>query len=423
MPPEFEGKSVSLCFRAPKPGEKVDSAYQWLGWRVGANWRHPEGEKSDLEGLGKHPVVHVCYLKTPRLITVWAGKRLPTEAEWEYAARGGLVTAVQAYVWGAEFRPDGRWMANTWQGHFPDERKVEDGFAGTAPVGSFPANGYGLYDMAGNVWQITEDWYRPDTYATLASNPDWAARRNPKGPQRQPDDPDEPGLWKKGHPGAGSFMCKRQLLPGLPPERAHESRPGYRPGKYRLSLRQGRRASAVIMQSWRGLTVDLFPKGFVSNGLRTSIQYAPRQPLAVNLPRFAYVGLNNGSAHPMDALAPLSSNETDAAKMNPPPEKPSVPEPERIRLVRLDRSRPRAALYRRDPGALHPQRSRGTFRMNRSTLHVVWAWATGRLPYRDVFDNHSPLFGFVFSPLFRLVGERNDIVDVVCAGSCFRSSP
>jgi formylglycine-generating enzyme required for sulfatase activity len=106
-------------------------------------------------------------------------------------------------------------MANTWQGHFPDEEKVEDGFARTAPVGSFPANGYGLYDMAGNVWQITEDWYRPDAYVLLAKHSDREARHNPKGPNDSYD-PDEPGVWKKVVRG-GSFMCSDNYCRGYRP--------------------------------------------------------------------------------------------------------------------------------------------------------------------------------------------------------------
>ena len=218
--PEFEGKTASLCFRAPKPGEQADSAYQWWEPVIGANWRHPTGANSDLKGLEKHPVVHVCYEDAEKYCA-WAGKRLPTEAEWEYAARGGLVA--KAYVWGSEMRPDGRWMANTWQGHFPNEHVVQDGFAGTAPVGSFPPNGYGLYDMAGNVWEWTSDWYRPDTYALLAKNPSREARHNPKGPTDSVD-PDEPGVQKKVTRG-GSFMCSDNYCRGYRPSARMKTSP------------------------------------------------------------------------------------------------------------------------------------------------------------------------------------------------------
>jgi formylglycine-generating enzyme len=210
--PEFEGKSASLCFRAPAPDEKVDNFYQWWEPVIGANWRHPSGEKSDLKGKEKHPVVHVCY-EDAIAYCKWAGKRLPTEAEWEYAARGGLIA--RPFIWGNEFQPGGKWMANTWQGKFPQERRVEDGFDGTAPVGTFPANGYGLYDMAGNVWELTDDWYRPDTYATIAHGAGKEPRHNPKGPADSYD-PDEPGAWKKVTRG-GSWMCADNYCRGYRP--------------------------------------------------------------------------------------------------------------------------------------------------------------------------------------------------------------
>ncbi len=218
--PEYEGKSISLCFRPPKPGEQVNSSLPWWQPVIGANWQHPDGPQSNLTGLGKHPVVHVCY-EDAQKFAEWAGKRLPTEAEWEYAARGGLVG--QVYVWGSEMNPGGKWMANTWQGRFPMERKVEDGFAGTAPAGSFPPNGYGLYDMAGNVWEWTADWYRADTYALLARNPSREARHNPKGPNDS-FDPDEPGVWKKVTRG-GSFMCSDNYCRGYRPSARMKTSP------------------------------------------------------------------------------------------------------------------------------------------------------------------------------------------------------
>ena len=128
----------------------------WWSWIPGASWRHPRGPGSSLQGLADHPVVHVA-LADVEAYCEWVEGALPTEAEWEFAARGGLDGAV--FTWGNEERPNGQYMANTWQGQFPWRNTEEDGFSGTSPVGSFPANGYGLLDMAGNVWEWTSDWY------------------------------------------------------------------------------------------------------------------------------------------------------------------------------------------------------------------------------------------------------------------------
>jgi formylglycine-generating enzyme required for sulfatase activity len=144
--------------------------------------------------------VHVAYPDAVAYAT-WAGKRLPTEAEWEFAARGGLSGAL--YAWGNELKPGGKWMANIWQGTFPVKDTGSDGFAGIAPVRSFPPNGYGLYDVAGNVWEWCSDWYRPDYYAELAKL--GGVARNPKGPD-EPFDPSEPTERKRVHRG-GSFLC------------------------------------------------------------------------------------------------------------------------------------------------------------------------------------------------------------------------
>ena len=141
-----------------RPGYKVDlnNHFNWWTYVPNANWRKPWGPESSLKGLANHPVVHVAYEDAERYAK-WVGKELPTEAEWEFAARGGLEG--MEFVWGSEFTPDGQHMANTWQGEFPNENTLDDGFEWTAPVGSFSPNGYGLYEMAGNVWEWTTDWY------------------------------------------------------------------------------------------------------------------------------------------------------------------------------------------------------------------------------------------------------------------------
>jgi len=175
---------------------------RWWAYVPGACWRHPLGPESDLSGKGSDPVVHVAYEDAAAYAT-WAGKRLPTEAEWEVAARGGLAGAT--YPWGDEFRPAGRWMANTWQGRFPGENTADDGFAGIAPVGRYPANSYGLHDMSGNVWEWCSDWYRPDTYARDAAA---GVVVNPHGPSDS-HDPAEPGQPKRVQRG-GSFLCSEQ---------------------------------------------------------------------------------------------------------------------------------------------------------------------------------------------------------------------
>jgi formylglycine-generating enzyme required for sulfatase activity len=192
----------SVVFAEPGGPVPLDNHLQWWSYVKGANWRHPEGPKSDLKGRGKHPVVHVAW---PDAVAYaeWAGKRLPTEAEWEFAARGGLDR--KAYTWGDEFRPAGKYMANSFQGHFPDKNTVEDGYRRTAPVCSFPKNAFGLCDMAGNVWEWVHDWYREDTFATQAAG---GIARNPQGPEES-FDPSEPRTKKRVHKG-GSFLCTDQ---------------------------------------------------------------------------------------------------------------------------------------------------------------------------------------------------------------------
>ena len=192
-----------VVFSPPDHAVPLNDHFQWWSYVKGANWRHPTGPKSSIKGRENYPVVQVAY-EDAEAYAKWAHKRLPTEAEWEFAARGGL--AGKPFVWGDEFRPNGKWMANTYQGHFPIQDLGSDGFIGLAAVARYAPNGYGLYDMAGNVWQWTSDWYRPDYYTELARA--GGVARNPRGPAT-PFDPAEPSAKKRVHRG-GSFLCTDQ---------------------------------------------------------------------------------------------------------------------------------------------------------------------------------------------------------------------
>lgn len=175
-----------------------DNPLQWWRYIPGASWKNPKGPQSSVSGKPNDPAIHISYTDA-EAYAKWAGKRLPTEAEWEYAAQGGK--GQQPYYWGKELKPGGKWMANIYQGNFPDANTAEDGFADVSPVKSFPANGYGLYDMDGNVWEWCSDFYRADYYAKSPGT-------NPKGPADSYD-PDEPGLVKRVQRG-GSFLCSDQ---------------------------------------------------------------------------------------------------------------------------------------------------------------------------------------------------------------------
>jgi formylglycine-generating enzyme len=149
-------RAGSLVFTVPARGVDLSNWMSWWRFEFGADWRHPYGPRSSISGLEDHPVVHVTH-QDAKAYATWAGKRLPTEAEWEFAARGGLTDS--EFAWGDEFMPDSRSMANTWQGEFPFENLATDGHQRTSPVRHFPANGYGLFDMIGNVWEWTSDWF------------------------------------------------------------------------------------------------------------------------------------------------------------------------------------------------------------------------------------------------------------------------
>jgi formylglycine-generating enzyme required for sulfatase activity len=190
----------SVVFSPPSEPVPFDSHFRWWSYVRGASWRRPQGPGSGLDDRLDHPVVHVAW-DDAAAYCGWAGKRLPTEAEWEFAARGGHEGA--EFAWGDEAEPRGQVMANTFQGRFPHHDAGADGWPGTSPAGSFPANGYGLYDMSGNVWEWVSDWYRHDYYRTLAARGGVAV--DPQGP---PDsfDPQEPGVAKRAMRG-GSYLC------------------------------------------------------------------------------------------------------------------------------------------------------------------------------------------------------------------------
>jgi formylglycine-generating enzyme required for sulfatase activity len=193
---------ASVVFRKPDRPVDLRDPYQWWAYIPGADWRHPEGPESAIDGRESHPVVHVGYADA-EAYAKWAGKSLPTEAEWEFAARGGLDG--KPYAWGDELSPDGRMMANTWQGEFPLVNLATDGFEGTSPVGAFPANGYGLHDMIGNVWEWTTDWYE-DRHAP---SEDCCGSSNPRGGRRDRSfDPRTPQatIPRKVMKG-GSYLC------------------------------------------------------------------------------------------------------------------------------------------------------------------------------------------------------------------------
>ncbi len=188
----------SVVFTPPSGPVPLNDYSRWWSYVPGADWRHPDGPASSLAGRERHPVVHIAW-EDAAAYAAWAGKRLPTEAEFEFAARGGLDRNM--YPWGNELKPAGKLPANIFEGRFPDRDSGSDGFAGTSPVTAFPPNAYGLYDVGGNVWQWCADWYRPDAYTGGSGAP----VRDPLGPERS-FDPEEPGAAKRVTRG-GSFLC------------------------------------------------------------------------------------------------------------------------------------------------------------------------------------------------------------------------
>jgi len=196
----------SMVFTPTAEPVPLDNHARWWRWQPGADWRHPQGPDSSIDGQDQHPVVHVSW-EDASAYARWAGKRLPSEAQWEFAARGGLEQ--KPFTWGDQSPADGSSRANIWQGTFPNQDLAGDGFSGTAPVKSFPPNGYGLYDMAGNVWEWVADWYRPDTYRRRAEAESTA---DPAGPIDS-FDPQEPYTSKRVIRG-GSFLCNESYCTG-----------------------------------------------------------------------------------------------------------------------------------------------------------------------------------------------------------------
>jgi formylglycine-generating enzyme required for sulfatase activity len=197
-------RAGSLVFTQPKHEVSRGQWGQWWQFRFGANWRRPYGPRSSIATLADHPVVHVAY-RDALAYAKWAGKELPTEEEWEFAARGGLDGC--DFAWGNELTPGGKHQANTWQGSFPHENLNTDGFQGTSPVTAFSRNGYGLHDMIGNVWEWTSDWYAPDHQVPIAGG--CCTTVNPVGGREERSfDPSQPEIRipRKVLKG-GSHLC------------------------------------------------------------------------------------------------------------------------------------------------------------------------------------------------------------------------
>ncbi len=197
-PDDYDSSPGSMVFTPPSHPVPTSDISLWWSWVNGANWKHPEGPESSIEGKENHPVVHIAF-EDAEAFANWAGKRLPTEFEWEFAARGGVNG--KRFAWGDELTPNGQYLANTFQGVFPHMNEGKDGYLGTAPIGSFAPNAFGLYDMIGNVWELTSDWYDALKLARIAGQaPKLDAGMNPCY------NPDNPFAMERVMKG-GSFLC------------------------------------------------------------------------------------------------------------------------------------------------------------------------------------------------------------------------
>lgn len=194
----------SLVFTPPSAPVSLDDYRLWWSWVPGADWRHPEGPGSNVGGRERHPVTHVSYTDA-LAYAAWAGKDLATEAEWEFAARGGLDR--KPYVWGDDVTPGGKYQANTWQGQFPWQNLAEDGFVGTAPVGSYRPNGYGLVDMAGNVWEWTSDFHTADHSAAGKNVAPASSCCIPRNPRVEVGEARDGEVYPRRVIKGGSHLC------------------------------------------------------------------------------------------------------------------------------------------------------------------------------------------------------------------------
>lgn len=209
-PDEKDLQPGSLVFTSPSHAVPLNNYAQWWSWVIGANWKHPEGPNSSIAGIESHPVVHIAF-EDAKAYAEWAGKRLPTEAEWEYAARGGIEK--KEFAWGDELTPNEAYLANFFQGNFPHNNVPKDGFTGAAPVKSYPPNGYGLFDMTGNVWEWCSDFF--EVRAFDADCCTGTIAKNPQGPEKTKD-PNDPLAVKHVTKG-GSFLCSAQYCSNYKP--------------------------------------------------------------------------------------------------------------------------------------------------------------------------------------------------------------